>query len=433
MIHQSLHAGANCEKATENKNSMAGTQEVKLLLCEISQGIGAEILSSTIRAFFYGRLCFPISSPADVNVVSSSKGPFMPMIQRTGLKAKPAAAQSSTKELPHVENKLRSSAAAIMFGAMYIQPWDLLDNAFLDTIPIVLTLLDDVTPFNQAVGGLILLSVMKASHNLTDIPSFVERFHIMLTRSLGTAIQLCGREDATMLAVLCLAQSRWFKLLRLYSLNVPISKSNDALSSAGLCLTIRTAAAHVLDTVKKQTQSGRHDGGDVRISAALVAGMNPLLELLAEFPEAASTEIGRVGLSALLPLVGWRGMSLESRSIQIAALCGLIALMNGAYPIMSNHGTKVMVELVALLHRTRIDAEFLAKTPATRNCGQANDEVSTLLARQLALYTAAIALIVCGKGAEDVLNHVESKKTSEHVQMCQEIRGLAAKMKKTAD
>ncbi|KAL7518364.1 hypothetical protein ACHAWX_003203 [Stephanocyclus meneghinianus] len=328
------------------------------------------------------------------------------------------------------------SSAAILLSAVFNGRCDieLTDKACLDTIPIVLSLLDDTTPFNQGVGALIFIAVM--SDETARTPLLLERFHITLTHSLRSAVQLCGREDATILAVLCLAQSKWFEILSRQSLSRvkgPAREANDAISADGMCNSIREALAHLFDAVRKQTHAGRHDGSDIRIGAALVTGINPLLNLLAELPQAASTEIGRAGLATILPLVTWPGMSLESRSIQISALCALLSLMKGAHPIMNRHGTKIMIELFALLHRLDNDSKFLNEALTTK-LGQADDEVSTAVTRQLCLYAAAVALVVGGRRAEGVLNHVKLENRSDaHVHRCGEIRNLFANLMRASD
>ena len=210
-------------------------------------------------------------------------------------------------------------------------------------------------------------------------------------------------------------------------------EATDAISADGICISIREALAHLFDAIRKQTHASLHDGSDIRIWAALVTGINPLLNLLAELPQAASTEIGRAGLATILLLVGWPGMSLESRSIQISALCALLSLMKGAYPIVNRHGTKIMIELFALRHRLDNDSKFLNETFTTK-LGQADDEVLTAVTRQLCLYTAAVALVVGGNGAEGVLNHIELENRSDaHIHRCREIRNLFAKLTSASD
>jgi len=432
MIRHNLRASAACEK------TMGSKQKLSMLLREICQIVGMDTLASTTRAFFYGRLVFPTSPLNDSSAISMEpNGPLMPMIKRVGsVQEKTRNGTPSTNVDHHVRNRMCLSSAAILLSAIFNgrREIGLSDKACLDTIPIVLSLLDDTTPFSQGVGALIFIAVM--STELGSIPRALERFHITLTHSLRSAVQLCGREDATILAVLCLAQSKWFEILSRQSLSRmqgPTREATDAISADGMCISIREALAHLFDAVRKQTHASRHDGSDIRIGAALVTGINPLLNLLAELPHAASTEIGRAGLATILPLVGWPGMSLEARSIQISALCALLSLMKGAYPIMNRHGTKIMIELFALLHRLDNDSKFLNET-LTIKLGQADDEVSTAVTRQLCLYAAAVALVVGGSGAEGVLNHIELENRSDaHIHRCREIRNLFAKLTSISD
>ncbi|KAL3796399.1 hypothetical protein HJC23_004196 [Cyclotella cryptica] len=428
MIRHCVRATAACEEA------LGGTRELSLLLREICQIVGIDTLATTTRAFFYGRLAFPISPSNDSSSISiEPKSPLMPVIERVGaVQEKTRNGTPSSIVGHHVKNKMCLSSAAIILSVIFNRRFEiaLSDKACLDTIPVVLSLLDDTTPFNQGVGALIFIAVM--SNESANISRTLERFHTTLTHSLQTAVQLCGREDAAILAVLCLAQTKWFEILSRQSLSrtTELARTTTcALSSDGVCVLIREALAHLFDAVRKQTNLGRHDGSDIRIGAALVAGINPLLNLLAELPLAASTEIGRAGLATILPLVGWLGMTLESRSIQIAALCSLLSLMKGAHPIMTRHGTKIMVELFALLHRLDKDINFFKETLATLD-----DEVSTAVARQVCLYAAAVALVAGGRGAEVVLSHVELENCSDaHVHRCRKIRNLLAQLTNALD
>jgi len=248
-----------------------------------------------------------------------------------------------------------------------------------------------------------------------------------VTSSFASAIQICGREEPTILTIICLAQSKWIKYLELYSHNL-----DTAISPSEVHTLARKTAAGILIAIGKQAQTGGRDGNDERIAGALVAGINPLLAQLADSPEAASVEIARVGLSVILPLVGWSGMNLEVRTAQISALAGLVLLMNGSYPIMPRHGKKIMTEVFLLLDRADKDANFLKnnKTSDTINGTLHDDEVSTDVTRKLSLYTAAVSLAICGQSAEVVLEHIKSTQPREPLlDRCSEIRSTLEQLK----
>ena len=149
------------------------------------------------------------------------------------------------------------------------------------------------------------------------------------------------REEPTFLTLVCLAQSRWIRFLGgLCTYN----QGSVVVSALAVHTMARKSTGNLLVVIGKQVQVGCCDGNDERIAGAFDAGINPLLAQLTDFPEAASVEIARAGLAAILPLVGWSGTALEVQLAQVSALTGLISLMNGSYPIMPYHGKKIMTD-----------------------------------------------------------------------------------------
>ena len=407
--------GANC------------TSSLRLLLCNISQNIGVNVLSSTIRAHFFGRL--PHSSRDANNTITSrpkTSGVFMPMIQRDGSSNHMAAAQASSDEKPHLDIPMRISAAAIILCAVLPTRSDreTLDKALSDTLPIVMTLLDDVQSINQATGALLFVSVIEAAYSskLTKTPSFVGQFSALLTSVFEGTLQMCGREDPTVLTMICLAQSKWVRYCEFLSNNADTANTPSQVHAMS-----RKATSDILVAIGKQSRVGGREGNDERLAGALVAGINPLLAQLAHLPKAACIEIARVGLATILPIIGWSGMSLEVRSAQIAALAGLLSLMDGAYPIMPRHGKKIMTELILLLDRTDKDATFLNKTKHNHE----DDIVSTDATCKFTLLAAAVSLVTCGKSAETVLKYIESTHPSKDqlINRIQEIRTVFDKLR----
>lgn len=393
------------------------------ILCNIGRNIGVDLLSSTIRAHFFGRLSLSSDSSSDVNSITKhhnpSSGVFMPMIQRIGSSNVKKEAPSSD-EKPHLEIPMRLSAAAIILCAIITQPcvdFKTTNKALSDTLPIALSLLDDVQTIHQAAGALLLISAIESASKLEQIPSFVGQFSPIVTSSLSDSIQMCGREAPTLLTMICLAQSKWMNYCGVYS-NEPDAFTPHTQVHEMVC----KAAATILVAIGKQVHVSGRDGNDERITGVLVAGINPLLAQLAHLPNARSIEIARVGLATILPLISWSGMSLEVRSAQVSALASLVSLMNGAYPIMPKHGKKIMTEVFLLLDRSDKDALYL-----NNNKGSFDDKVSTDTTSKVAMYTASVTLAICGKNAEDILHHVESTQSSKDqlIKRCKEIRALS--------
>lgn len=407
LLRDKVYSTPLIDKASASNKS--GTN-LPVLLREIAEGLGMAKLAGVTRAFFYGRLSIPLSASSGFNAAEEQhKGRFIPMIQRIGSdKRKPSNGDSIQNANSLVNNKMRMTSAAIILFAILQQECEenCRDKACSEAMPVILSLLDDTTPQNQAIGALILIPVLKVS---TESSAVFDKFHQVITFSLGNAVKHCARENATTLALLCLARSRWFELLHQHSL---IGTSE-----------IYSTVVDTFDTVRKQAHVGHQDDSDIRLAASLVTGVNPLLCLLLQFPEAAAIEVCRPGLSALLPLLEPAGMNLESRAIQIAALCGILSLIKGAYPIIGHHACKIMTGTFLMLNRLDDDAKLLNETTPADRCN--DDRNATVIARQLAFYVAAATLAVSDK-AGDVLQCIESEYGSkDHIQRCYDIRLLS--------
>ena len=426
---QSTNSGMS--SLIEEVGSSTRKASLWLILCNISQYIGVDILASTIRAHFFGRLSHSSSYSSKAITKPQSSGAFMPLIQRRGdssVNNRTAAKSVSSDEKPHTVMPMRLSAAAVLLCAIIPQPIDdfeVMNKAISDTIPIALTLLDDIKTIHQATGALILISVIEAassSSKLGNIPSFVEQFHPVITSSLEEAIKICGRDAPVMLTMMCLAQSKWVQYFECYSKN-----PGTTISPSQVPTLARKSLTSILLAVGKQVHEGGRDDNDERLAGAFVAGINPLLAQLAHLPNAAAIEVTRLGLTTILPLIGWCGMRLEVRSGQIAALAGLVSLMNGAYTIMLlHHGKKIMTEVFLLMDRTDKDAKFMSEKG-----GSLDEEVSTAATSKVALYVAAISHAICGKSAEEILHHVETTRLSkEHLmKRIHDIRAISEELK----
>ena len=431
-VESSFHAiSSSIVEVDEIADKYCPTSLRRLILSNISQNIGVDLLSSTIRAHFFGRLS-PSSTRTDSDTNTAitqhhkpASGVFMPMIQRIGSSnvKKEVPSSPSSDEKPHIEIPMRLSAAAIILCAIIPQQCDYFETtnkALSDTLPIALSLLDDVQTIHQATGALLLISAIESASKLDQTPSFVDQFSLIVTSSLADSIQMCGREAPTLLTMICLAQSKWMNYCGVYS-NKPDASTPHTQVHKMSC----KAAATILVAIGKQVHVGGRDGNDERITGVLVAGFNPLLSQLAQFPNARSIEIARVGLATLLPLISWSGISLEVRSAQVSALASLVSLMNGAYPIMPRHGKKIMTEVFLLLDRSDKDALYL-----NNNKGSPDDKMSTEAISKVAVYTASVALAICGKSAEDILDHIETTQSSKDrlSKRCKEIRTLSKEL-----
>jgi len=120
----------------------------------------------------------------------------------------------------------------------------------------------------------------------------------------------------------------------------------------------------------------------------LVGGIIPCLLHLVVFPDARGMELGRLGLSVLLPILS--GRSVPTRT-QFAATIALINLMLSAHPMMNHHGGKIQCHLLS---------------PFSKRPTVESSDVEAL--RRLTVHTAAVCVLVCGRSAQAVIDAIEA-------------------------
>jgi hypothetical protein len=102
--------------------------------------------------------------------------------------------------------------------------------------------------------------------------------------------------------------------------------------------------------------------------------------------------------------------------------------MNGAYPIMTKHGGKILTEVLLLLDRTDKDTSHLSETNSDFPRGS-DIQIAANVTAQVALYCGAVSLIVCGESAEAVMQHVKSTNLEKPIDRCREICDLLKKIR----
>lgn len=124
----------------------------------------------------------------------------------------------------------------------------------------------------------------------------------------------------------------------------------------------------------------------------LVGAVIPSLQKLAKLEGARGIELGRVGLSVLLPMVIDELVDIRTR---VGATMALINLMVAAYPIMPHHGGKILCHLLSALSFGLADNDSSDESRAA-GC--------------LMKHAAALCLVVCGSSARDILKDIETDK-----------------------
>jgi hypothetical protein len=140
----------------------------------------------------------------------------------------------------------------------------------------------------------------------------------------------------------------------------------------------------------------------------LVGGIIPSLHILAKLPDARGMEVGRLGLSVLLPMA--KGDFVDART-QFAATVALINLMVSAHPIMHHHGGKIICHLLsAWSHR------------------MADESMESQVCRCLTMHAAAICTVLCGASVQEITDAVETGKEKyqgSFLEMLSQIQSLA--------
>ena len=400
----------------------SGNLPFLLMLQNICKHIGVEKVASTARAHFFGRLV-----GKSVEVQPRRNGGFMPMIKR--INDDSSGEDATKREKHHIETPMCiPSSVVLLSAALSCQGGggddDGMGTAYLDALPIGLSLLDDAQSLHQGLGASMLVSVFESACSQVEKGSldFVSRYGQLIASVLEEEIRISGRDDPSILGTVCLASSKFVKLL------VRSRCSVRGLSATSMA---RKFVMEMFNSITTQTHTSQN-GNDERISAVLAAGVNSILAQLATCQEAASIEVARKGLSVLLPVIGWSGMNLDTRSAQTVALLSLVSLIVGAYPIMPRHGKKIMTELFLLLDRCAKDTAFLNDQDASGRNGSYTSDMrsATETVAEIARFSAAACLAVCGDNAASILEHIEStQKRDELLDLCSDIRFVADSLK----
>jgi len=296
------------------------------------------------------------------------------------------------------------------------------------SLPIIYTLIDSHDSSHQSLGGALLLHLIKECESSSFVSSGeVDKkkndstFFETTLQLLSMACRTC--DDPVPLSILLEVQCR-------------ILNMSDDISSSYK----RIFASDILSRIKKQSYCGPN--GEERIVSCiathLICGLHGVLVQLANKPNADSIEIGRIGLSALLPLIRWDSTSKQSRQIQFASISCLISLMMGSYPIMERHGGKIMSELIACVGRDLRDIRIHEEVNSKINNRNMNMPGNTETLNEFnftknliafAMHAASVALILCGTRANDVLEKLENGKfDSDVISCCKVIRFNSSKM-----
>ena len=107
--------------------------------------------------------------------------------------------------------------------------------------------------------------------------------------------------------------------------SAPTSTTKQQLLSQELNKFRRNAASSMLNRIQKSSHSGPGRKTEtLELLCVMLGGfLQPILHKLAQLPDANSTELGRQGLSVLLPLIRWDSDTPFGRRIQMSSMAYL--------------------------------------------------------------------------------------------------------------
>jgi len=156
-----------------------------------------------------------------------------------------------------------------------------------------------------------------------------------------------------------------------------------------------------------QNSSYKGPGGGLNdhllLIAVLIGGVIPILDQHMSQLHVQVLKIGSIGLSSLLPLMQWNTSHvIEPKQIIFLSMIGLISLMMTTYPIMENHGGKLMSACICVIAN---ELNFI-------KCENNHDKDTTLdeYIIDFAIHTASVVLVICQNRNESkaILNMIQN-------------------------
>ena len=316
--------------------------------------LGMPRMTRAVRSHFFGN---------DMLLMDTEKRISTQVIMgRRVTKEQPILDEKSYKSIPS-----RTNVVLNFVRHLGKEDGDVTRDILIDIFPPCFELIDASSPILIALGGSTLVHLLDNLDQTDDCwNGFAENALTVLDGAFtshreGPVLVVTGQAQTRLLRILRNGEKRrrevtrhWLSLLRL---------SSSRPTSQMICWEI------------------------------MVGGVIPLLYQHAELPNADATEMGRLGLAALLPLT--TGEFVESKT-QAASLVALINLMAGAHPIMPHHGGKIMSHLLVAA------------------AGPTDDQnVERVGIREFAIHAAAVALAICGPSfAGEVVQDIIRNKDS---------------------
>jgi hypothetical protein len=404
--------------------------------------LGIESMAKDVRAHFFGR-----DMVEDATALTNRKSATRLHLGRTVSYSPPS---NDPLNRPYQEIPSRVHVALQFISLLDIHTTTVNVSILDDLLPICYELLMASTDEIRALGAAALLHLLKCEATPTDLWSqTVDN----LLPPLDHACKTCRLGPAV--AVIGLAQTELFRQL---------SSSSNSTRQNHLAPFFardrrRQATQHWLLVLHQNSVKM----GDPLQWGLLMGAILPLLADHIAAENADAMELGRLGLTALLPLLQtepalsslWNNDDdndnddgdnqtrlLTSRvrhEIPLLALVALSQLLVAAHPIMPRHGGKIASALLACMghhHLLQQEASGKQKDADTADTKSAGTDAGTSCSHQpklaltaaVAQHVAVLALVVCGARARVVSEQVLDSKEEydeEFVRLIEQVQQKA--------
>jgi hypothetical protein len=381
--------------------------------------VGKDYVCQLAREFFFGRLTVPPSCRRTVATVATAatnisfKSESSRSLAFNGILQDTKIANDCDDEEAQKERPARCVATIRIFAALKFP--DVSTAIGSEALPVIFTLIDSCHCHLQAFGASLLLHLLRESTSTsflsaTQNPGDQHGIFHNTAQILSLACRTC--DGALPLYILSKASYSLFEML-------PPQEMNTLR---------RNSASALLNRILKSSHGGpgAKDETLELLCAMLGGSLQPLLHKLAQLPDANAMELGRQGLSVLLPLIRWDSNTRYGRRIQVASMACLTSLMMGAYPMMIRHGGKITSELLSCVGRAQRDLQIQKKVQSRFGTAKKVDH-DTKATIMVAVHTASAALVLCGNSAAEALTNVEHgsystemKKSCSLIRRCSE-------------
>jgi hypothetical protein len=363
-------------RATNHSHAVLNSskEEKRNIRRQVMKSIGMETLSVVVQSHFFGK---------DEHLWDWDETQLSTYIMMGKQITQP---QPVTKEKPY--KSLPSRVYVTLAFVCYLVEEDVVSCLELipNVLPMCLELVDSSNPVHTSLGTCALIRLLGMTSSSDGWSALKEQSLQVLDLAFATS------REGRALILIGQAQSRLLNIA-----------GNDGHQ--------RRQVTRKWLTLLRQSADG--GGSDFTTWEVLVGGVIPLLYQHSQSANVDVIELGRLGLSALLPLVG---RNFVDTKILVASLVGLINLMVGAYPMMVRHGGKIMSHiLAATLELKQSDCDE-TKSPTV-----------------LALHTAAVALVIVSgvenSFGEQVLDKIEHNRDTYQenlLEVVAEVRRQAA-------